>query len=135
MLRTYSETLSVPLEPKWSVPAFATRNHFLTFDFLCFPTPIPQNHANCIKRLSKVEGIDVNSRNVVGWTALLWASANGSTEAVEALLACGADPNIAGQGSSPSSTGSGTTTPLQEARKSREPQKISKLLIRGGALF
>jgi ankyrin repeat protein len=76
----------------------------------------------------------VNSCNVVGWTALLWAAATGSVDAVEVLLEFGADPNIRGQGGGTIDGKSTTTTPLQESRKSSAPQKISKLLIRAGAL-
>jgi ATP-dependent Clp protease ATP-binding subunit ClpB len=40
------------------------------------------------------EGFDVNVRHHVGSTALDVATANGSVEAVKALLKAGADPNL-----------------------------------------
>ncbi|XP_046394566.1 caseinolytic peptidase B protein homolog [Ischnura elegans] len=46
-----------------------------------------------IKRLVG-KGVDVNQRHNLGWTALLVASINGNVEAVECLLALGADPNL-----------------------------------------
>ncbi|PSN36446.1 Caseinolytic peptidase B protein [Blattella germanica] len=40
------------------------------------------------------EGFDVNLRHPLGWTALQLAAVNGKIDAVRALLAAGADPNL-----------------------------------------
>ncbi|KAK7867768.1 hypothetical protein R5R35_002267 [Gryllus longicercus] len=45
-----------------------------------------------IKRLHS-EGMDVNLRHPLGWTALQVAAINGKVEAVKTLLECGAEPN------------------------------------------
>jgi len=44
-------------------------------------------------RLS-AEGLDVNVRHPLGWTALHVAAVNGNVGAVRALLKAGADPNL-----------------------------------------
>lgn len=48
---------------------------------------------NFLKALA--EGIDVNTRHTLGWTALQCAAMNGRVEAVKYLLSQGADVNAA----------------------------------------
>lgn len=92
-----------------------------------------QNHADCVRFLCQQEGSDINAQNISGWTALMWAAATGSVEAVQVLLECNADPNIFGDGSTSPEGQTSRTTPLKEARKCGEAATVSKLLIRAGA--
>ena len=46
-----------------------------------------------LKTLLKSRSVDVNARDRLGWTALMYASENGQEEAVEILLEAGADVN------------------------------------------
>lgn len=90
-----------------------------------------ENHADTVRVLADV-GAKVNAQNVVGWTSLIWAAARGNLEAVQALLDYGADPNIKAQRTGKSDDPSKTTA-LQEGRKCEVPEKMSVLLVRGGA--
>ena len=63
------------------------------------------------------------------WTALIWASRSGSTEAIKLLLDSGADVNL------PGSTGDNwDATPLQHAILERQPAAVQLLLDRGADL-
>jgi ankyrin repeat protein len=63
------------------------------------------------------------------WTALIWASRSGSTDAIELLLDSGADVNL------PGSTGDNwDATPLQHAILERQPAVVRLLLDRGADL-
>lgn len=89
------------------------------------------NHAESIRVLASL-GADVDAKNVVGWTPLLWAAATGNVDALTALVEVGADVNA--KGSASGRAGDGETTPLREARKCGEAEKVSKVLIRAGAI-
>lgn len=89
------------------------------------------NHAESIRVLAGL-GADVDAKNVVGWTPLLWAAATGNVDALTALVEVGADVNA--KGSASGRAGDGETTPLREARKCGEAEKVSKVLIRAGAI-
>jgi ankyrin repeat protein len=94
-----------------------------------------ENHVECVRFLCSLKGVvDVDARNVVNWTPLLWAAATGAVETVEVLLDAGADPNCVGFGKAGVSGDKTTTNPLKEARKCSEPRKVSSLLIRAGAI-
>src|SRR4051812_825212 len=59
------------------------------------------------------------------WTALIWASRSGSTEAIDLLLDSGADVNL------PGPTGDDwDATPLQHAILARQPAAAGRLLDR-----
>jgi len=90
------------------------------------------NHADTIRTLVGL-GAVVDAKNVVEWTPLLWAAACGNADALTALVECGADVNTKGSASGRVSDG-GKTTPLREARKSGEAEKLSRMLIRAGAI-
>lgn len=63
------------------------------------------------------------------WTALIWASRSGSTEAIDLLLDSGADVNLSGP------TGDNwDATPLQHAILQRQPAAVRLLLDRGADL-
>jgi len=51
-----------------------------------------QGNAEVILSLATLEGVDVNSRDELGWTPLQTAAGRGKTEAVEALLKIGGNP-------------------------------------------
>lgn len=92
-----------------------------------------EGHAESVKYLLSV-GAEVDAKNVVGWTPLLWASATGATECVEILVEAGADVNLSAPGT-PKDDGTQTVTnPLREARKSADAREVSRILILAGAL-
>ncbi|VTJ92030.1 Hypothetical predicted protein, partial [Marmota monax] len=41
-------------------------------------------------------GVNLEHRDMGGWTALMWACYKGRTEVVELLLSHGANPNVTG---------------------------------------
>lgn len=88
-----------------------------------------ENHASTVKVLVET-GANINATDNLSWTPLLWAAAFGNVDAVRMLLELGADPNRKGKVGS----GTGITSALQEGRKSGNPEEISKLLIRNGAI-
>jgi ankyrin repeat protein len=93
-----------------------------------------ENHVDCVKYLCSLKGVvNIDATNVVKWTPLLWASATGAVESVEALLEAGADPNCEGLGAASADGEKTTTNPLKEARKCSEARKVSLLLVRAGA--
>ncbi|MER6174049.1 ankyrin repeat domain-containing protein [Streptosporangium sp. NPDC001681] len=64
---------------------------------------LPLCAASAWDRVETVEallaaGADVSGREADGWTAVLWAAANGRADAVRTLLAAGADPEDANEG-------------------------------------
>lgn len=47
-----------------------------------------------VRRLLQSHKLDVNSRHILGWTALHVAAMNGHSSVVKILLDAGADPNL-----------------------------------------
>lgn len=88
------------------------------------------NHPDVVKLLLD-NGADINAENRVGWTPLLWAAAQGNSAMVELLCKAGADVNLKGEGQD--RPGERTTSPLQEASKSRNPAETRRILMRFGA--
>lgn len=92
-----------------------------------------ENQADCVKYLLEA-GAEIDAKNVVGWSPLMWASATGAVECVRALVDAGADVNLTASGT-PKDDGTETVTnPLKEARRCVKAKEVSMILIRAGAL-
>lgn len=92
-----------------------------------------ENQVDCVEYLLEA-GAEIDAKNVLGWSPLMWASATGAVECVRALVDAGADVNLKATGT-PKDDGTETiTNPLKEARKCAKAREVSMILIRAGAL-